>query len=110
MIKDESASQLRIIIFCLRAAKIMLISGAAIFLIAGVIGFSSPDIRKSMMSVATYILILSMAFGMGTLKLSSSIDQDAYRDTPLDTSWRWKPWLMAGVGFVLLLASAGFSV
>ncbi|PQZ96323.1 hypothetical protein CQ018_03395 [Arthrobacter sp. MYb227] len=110
MINDESASQLRFIIFCLRAAKITLIIGAILFLIAGVFGFSSPDIRKSMMSIATYILILPMAFGMGALKLSSSIDEDSYRDTPLDTSWRWKPWSMAGIGFVLVLASAGFSV
>lgn len=110
MIKDESASQLKIIISFLRATKITLIIGAILFLVAGIAGFSSIEARKTMMSVATYILFLPLAFGMGALKLSSSIKEDAYRDTPLDTSWRWKPWSMVGVGFVLVLASAGFSV
>ena len=110
MPKDESASYVRIMIFCLTAAKITLISGIVIFLVAGVIGFSSPDARKTMMSVSVYVLVLPSALSMLSLKLSSSVDEKAYRGTPLDTSWRWKPWSMAAVGFVLLVAPAGYSV
>lgn len=110
MVKDESATLMRYILFCLKAAKISLIVGAAIFLAGGITGLYSVDLRKSVMSVSVYVLLLPLGLSMSSLKLSSSVDEKAYRGTPLDTSWRWRPYLMSAVGFVLLLAAAGYSV
>lgn len=110
MIKDENASLIKGIDFCIRMARILFAIGVIVFFAGSIVGIFSIDTRKVFMTVTTFVFMALILSGTTALKLSSSLPGGEYREMTRDWSWRWKPWASIGLGFVLSLASAGYSV
>lgn len=110
MIKDETTSLMKGINFYAKTAAVTLIVGILVFLTACIAGLSSVEIRKVLMTVSVYTLIIPVGTGSVALKLTSSLPEGESREMTHSWSWRRKPWLIIGIGFILLLISANYSL
>lgn len=110
MIKDETASMIKGINFCVKIAKFLLVIGIFAYIAGGVVGFYSIEARKILMTVSTFVFMALAVSGTMALKLSSSLPEGDYREMTRDLSWRWKPWSSIGLGIIFTFASVGYSV